>query len=115
MNKKYKIHRLLDVYLKLQNRFRCNRELLKTYIEKYESINKNKRNYIYSEKYDTGYYMQYNEFYNDTTFTRFDKNENRSYKLKSFLTKDSLLVDNIVHLISNNFTILSTITTPLFL
>ena len=45
MNKKYKIHRLLDVYLKLQNRFRCNRELLKTYIEKYESINKNKRNY----------------------------------------------------------------------
>ena len=49
--------------------------------------------------------MQYNEFYNDTTFTRFDKNENRSYKLKSFLTKDSLLVDNIVHLINNNFTI----------
>ena len=104
-HKLYKIHRLLDVYLKLQNRFKCNRELLKRYIEEYESINQNKRNYIYSEKYDTGYYMQYNEFYNDTTFTRFDKNENRSYKLKSFLTKDSLLVDNIVHLISNNFTI----------
>ena len=105
MNKKYKIHRLLDVYLKLQNRFRCNRELLKTYIEKYESINQNKRNYIYSEKYDIGYCMYFNEYYKDTFFTRFDKNENRSYKLKSFLTDDSLLVDNIVYLISNNFTI----------
>lgn len=105
MNKKYKIHRLLDVYLKLQNRFKCNRELLKTYIGKYESINQNKRNFIYSEKYDIGYCMYFNEYYKDTVFTRFDKNENRSYKLKSFLTKDSLLVDNIVHLISNNFTI----------
>lgn len=105
MNKKYKIHRLLDVYLKLQNRFKCNRELLKTYIEKYEYINQNKRNYIYSEKYDIGYCMYFNEYYKDTVFTRFDKNENRSYKLKSLLTKDSILVDNIVHLISNNFTI----------
>lgn len=105
MNRKYKIHRLLDVYLKLQNRFKYTRELLKIYITEYESINPNKRNFIYSEKYDIGYIMYFNEYYNDTTFTRFDKNTNRSYKLKSFLTKDSILVDNIVHLVSNNFTI----------
>ena len=64
-----------------------------------------KRNFIYSEKYDIGYIMYFNEYYKDTVFTRFDKNTNRSYKLKSFLTNDSLLVNNIVHLISNNFTI----------
>lgn len=105
MNRKYKIHRLLDVYLKLQNRFKYTRELLKTYTTEYESINPNKRNFIYSDKYDIGYIMYFNEYYKDMVFTRFDKNTNRSYKLKSFLTKDSLLVNNIIHLISNNFKI----------
>ena len=45
MNRKYKIHRLLDVYLKLQNRFKYTRELLKIYIKEYESINPNKKKF----------------------------------------------------------------------